>query len=67
MKMFCLQCQKEGLKSYVFEGVSNSTLVYYQPYYDENGNYHHNNNNKITTSYTCSNGHSWIDSPFKKD
>lgn len=60
--MKCPECKKLGLKSKVYVGASSTTLLAFTPYYDEEGNYHHNDPNVITTSYTCSNGHSWWES-----
>lgn len=60
--MKCPECQKEGNTSLVYPGMSTTTDMYYQPYYDEQGNYHDNDNNSVTTEYTCSNGHTWKES-----
>lgn len=57
--MKCPICQKEGKKSCVYEGITTSTCIYCQPYYDEEGKYHVHDLNNHTTSYNCSNGHSW--------
>lgn len=61
-KKFCPECQKQGLTSNVFVGISTSTALYYEPYYDKEGNYHDENPNLITTEYHCSNGHEWSES-----
>ena len=60
--MKCPECEKLGLKSKIFVGASSSTLLAAMPYYDEEGNYHYNDLNTTSTSYTCSNGHSWTES-----
>ena len=58
-KMFCPQCQKEGLKSCVYEEGGTSTLVGFIAYYDEDGNYHKNDPNIHTLYYSCTQGHKW--------
>ena len=60
--MKCPFCEKEGKVSRVYVGASESTLLAWTPYYDEEGNYHSNNPNRITTRYSCSNGHEWSES-----
>jgi hypothetical protein len=55
--MKCPECEKQGLKSIVFEGPSWSTCVFSEPYYGENGIYHRPDHNKTSTNYRCSNGH----------
>lgn len=57
--MICPQCKEQGLKSMVYPGPSRTTLLYCQPFYDEKGKYHDHDMNTTTTSYQCSNGHSW--------
>lgn len=37
------------------------TLLAVCAYYDEDGNYHYNDPNFTRTTYTCSNGHSWVE------
>lgn len=59
--MICPRCKKEGKKSKVFVGVGSSTSLFYQPFYDEDGELHYHDSNKTTTSYSCSNGHSWTE------
>lgn len=56
-KLFCPICVKESNKSTVFIGLSMTTLMCTQEYYDEDGKYHFHNPNTITTEYSCSNGH----------
>lgn len=63
-KKFCKQCVKEGKKSTIYipqYGIS--TLMSISPaYYDEDGNYHFIEDPNITTyNYSCSNGHSWVE------
>lgn len=60
--MKCPVCEKENLKSYVYVGMSTSTLMYCAPYYDEDGKYHSHDSNTHATNYSCSNGHTWIES-----
>ena len=57
--MKCPVCVEKGLKSCVYEGGTQTTLMCGQSYYDEDGNYHYNDPNTLTTSYSCSNGHRW--------
>jgi len=59
--MICLECKKKGLKSQVYPGVSSTTLLYCQPFYDEKGRYHDHDANTTTTEYSCSNGHKWVE------
>ena len=60
-KPICEQCEEEGKKYTVTEGMSTTTLMGIIPaYWDEDGNYHQSvNPNKTTTEYYCSNGHKW--------
>ena len=59
--MICPECKKEGKKSQVYPGMSTVTAMYFQPYYDEEGRYHHHDGNHQSTSYSCSNGHDWME------
>ncbi len=59
--MMCPECVKEGKKSCVYIGTSTTTLLAWTPYYDEDGGYHNENPNRITTQYSCSNGHRWAE------
>lgn len=61
--MICPECKKQGLKSKVYIGGSTSTLMYCQPFYDKEGKYHDHDYNSHTTTYSCSNGHHWTESP----
>ncbi len=55
----CEECKKNEVKYSVYYRGSSTTLMGWSPYWDEDGKYHNNNPNKITSSYECSNGHSW--------
>jgi len=57
--MICPECKAQGLESRVYVGISSTTLMYCQPFYDEKGEYHHHDFNTTTTPYSCSNGHEW--------
>ncbi len=57
--MKCPECQKEGLKSSVYEGAGMTTCMGWVPYYDEDGNYHSHNPNKHMMDFSCSKGHEW--------
>lgn len=63
--MKCPICVKEGLKSRVYVGGTQATLMYATPYYDEDGNYHSNDPNTRYTDYSCSNGHKWTISEYQ--
>lgn len=64
--MKCLTCQKEGKKSMVYIGISTSTCMGIQEYYDEEGRYHYHDPNYITANYSCSNGHTWSEARKKE-
>lgn len=57
--MICPDCKKLEKKSRTYECGSYATLGYTAPFYDENGNYHNHDRNLATTTYRCSNGHTW--------
>lgn len=57
--VFCAECKAQGLKSRVMPGMSFSTLMSWDPYYDEEGHYHSHDPNTVTTAYMCSNAHRW--------
>ena len=59
--MKCPECQRQGLTSRVYPGMSCTTLMCDMSYYDENGDFHAHNPNKTTTDYRCSNGHTWTE------
>ncbi len=58
--MKCERCTRAGLKSKLYIGGSITTLLARgDDYYDENGKFIDDNPNTITTSYSCTNGHSF--------
>ena len=59
--MKCPNCISENKKSCVYEGMTTSTLLYFQPYYDEDGKYHYHDLNTSTTHYKCTNNHEWYE------
>lgn len=59
--MICEECKKEGKKSQVNEGPSMTTCMGFSPYYDEDGKHHSHDPNTSTVSFSCSNGHSWVE------
>lgn len=59
--MICPECKEQGLKSKVYPGMSMTTAMFCQPFYDEEGNLHHHDFNTTTTEYSCSNGHHWTE------
>ena len=61
-KMICPECQKQGLTSKVFIGISTATSVYPPPFYDEEGRRHKHDPSTIITEYYCSKGHNWSES-----
>ncbi len=58
----CEVCEKESKKYSVTSSGSMSTSLATREWWDKDGNYHFDNPNTITTSYKCSNGHSWEES-----
>lgn len=64
--MKCPVCVKEGLRSKVYGGIGLSTLVYYEPFYDEDGEYHDHDGNAFTADYSCSYGHEFTVTSYKK-
>ncbi len=58
---FCPTCENKRLKSYVYPGLTTTTLAHYSPFYDKDGRYHHHDANTLTTEYHCSNGHKWTE------
>ena len=64
--MICPECIKAGLKSMVYVGGSSSTLMMYDHYFDEDGKEHFHNPNTTTTSYSCSQGHKWVEGTLSK-
>ena len=60
--MICATCKAEGQTSTVIgTGVSTTTAMYYQPFYDERGVYHSHDHNVISIDYRCSRGHRWTE------
>lgn len=55
--MKCKKCVKVGLRSRLKIGMSSSTAMGFEHYYDEEGDYHYHDPNATTTSYYCSKGH----------
>jgi len=64
--MICPECKKLGLKSKIFIGLSYTTALNGSQFFDEEGRFHDHDPNTTTTSYSCSNGHSWIVKSNKK-
>lgn len=61
--MICPQCKELGLKSRVYASPRMRTpFLYCELFYDEEGQSHTHDRNTTTTSYRCSQGHSWIES-----
>jgi hypothetical protein len=63
--MKCLECEKYGKVSYVYEGPSFRTAMNDCRFYDKDGNFHCHDWNTTSTLYSCSNGHQWS-KQFKK-
>jgi hypothetical protein len=59
--MKCKQCQEANLRSKVYIGGQTTTCIGFSYYYDEDGKLHDHDPNTITTSYSCSNGHNWVE------
>lgn len=57
--MKCPVCVEEGERSTLTVGMSSTTLMWSQPWYDEDGVYHDHDRNTRSTAYRCSNGHTW--------
>ena len=58
--MKCSECIESGKKSRVYIKMRTKTCMSVSQYYDEDGKLVVNDPNITTTSYSCSNGHSWI-------
>lgn len=56
----CPKCKKFGLKSRVTYGGSQVTLMNTHSWYDEEGNFHYDDPNITTSSYWCSEYHTFI-------
>jgi hypothetical protein len=61
-KKFCPKCKEEGAKSSVYPKGESRTLMSTSGYWDPEGDYHFHDPNTITSSYSCSGGHSWTES-----
>lgn len=60
--MKCLQCVREGKKSIVTKGATYANAgPYYPIQYDEDGRLMPTPSPTSYTSYSCSNGHVWMD------
>jgi hypothetical protein len=60
IRVICPICEKEGRKSTVMQSASTTTLVATVQTFDEAGNARpYRDPNTTTTTYTCSNGHSF--------
>jgi hypothetical protein len=64
--VICSKCQSENRKSIVYVGVSESTTMYAPPFYDEQDVYHNHDPNRVTTHYSCSNGHEFQETTRRK-
>ncbi len=60
--MKCPECVKQDKKSQVYPGISTTTCMGWQTYYDEDGMFHSHDPNWTTTGYACSEGHEWTES-----
>lgn len=62
-KMLCPKCQQEGLKSRVYVGIEHvlSCSPRCAPHYDEEGNYHYHCTYKVEQSFSCSEGHVFME------
>lgn len=56
--MKCKYCVALGKRSRLTVRESFRTAAGWSPYFDEDGVYHRHDMNMVTTTYTCSNGHS---------
>ena len=57
--MKCPECVKEGERSCVYPGMSTTTCMGGQRYYDEDGRLHVHDPNVTTSEFSCSRGHKW--------
>lgn len=59
--MKCPTCVEEGEKSRVYCGGSSMTGIGgSQDFWDEEEIHHYHEVNRVSTSYSCSRGHSWV-------
>jgi hypothetical protein len=59
-KKFCPVCKEKGMKSCVYGGTGNVTLMHCPTFWDEDGNFHSHDINTSTATWRCSQGHTWI-------
>lgn len=59
--MKCPKCVEEGKRSRVEVVSARSTLLHAPMAYDEDGVLQHHDPNTHTTTYRCSEGHSWVE------
>jgi hypothetical protein len=59
-RMLCPECQRDGEKSRVSEGVCWSDAVYRPGYHDEDGRYHAGTPVRLHCTYSCSRGHQFV-------
>ena len=57
--MICSTCHDTGKTSRVYIGVSRITCMASRSYYDEQGEFVPVKANTRTTTYRCTNGHTW--------
>lgn len=64
-RVICPVCDSLGVKSIVWPGISYTTLLYAQPWYDSTGVYHQPADPNITrTEYECSRLHRFVLPPY---
>lgn len=64
--MICPKCKELNQKSIVHCGLSYSTAMHCQPYFDEDGKFHRHDYNSQSTEYSCSKGHTIYVSPSNR-
>jgi hypothetical protein len=57
--MRCPTCEAAGQKSRVYPGMTSTTCMGSQRYWDEEGVYHCHDPNTTSQRFSCSNGHVW--------
>lgn len=63
--MKCPTCEKEDLKSRVYDpGYTITTAMRCLSYWDEDGKQHRHDSNAVTSKFTCSNGHEWSEEKY---
>lgn len=64
MSPFCKECQTAGLKQgRIYTEGGSVTCMDWTPYWEE-GVYHSHDPNKHEEGYSCSNGHTWVESRY---